>query len=161
MDNRTGSRKCLLDKVTLEPVGTDSSGPVFQYPDASIACHYRRWERLQEMPAMDKDCLFCKISHGQMGTDFLYEDENLVVFRDINPHAPVHLLIVPKRHIRSVNDLTAADDGILAEMITTARQMAKKEKVDTSGYKLLYNVEKGGGQVIFHLHLHLMGGWNK
>jgi len=110
---------------------------------------------------MEKDCLFCKISHGQMGTDFLHEDENLVVFRDINPHAPVHLLIVPKRHIRSVNDLTAADNGILAEMITNARQMAKQEKVDVSGYKLLFNVEKGGGQVIFHLHLHLMGGWNK
>ena len=110
---------------------------------------------------MEKDCLFCKISHGQMGTDFLFENENLVVFRDINPHAPVHLLIVPKRHIRSVNDLTPADNDILAEMITTARQMAKKEKVDISGYKLLFNVEKGGGQLIFHLHLHLMGGWDK
>jgi len=93
-----------------------------------------------------------------METEFLFENQNLVVFRDINPHAPVHLLIVPKRHIRSVNDLTPADDDILAEMITTARQMAQKEKVDVSGYKLLFNVEKGGGQVIFHLHLHLMGG---
>lgn len=110
---------------------------------------------------MEQDCLFCKISHGRMGTDFLYDNENLVVFRDINPHAPVHLLIVPKRHIRSVNDLTEADNGILAEMIMTARQMAIKEKVDASGYKLLFNVEKGGGQVIFHLHLHLIGGWDK
>lgn len=110
---------------------------------------------------MDKDCLFCKISQGQMGTEFLYENDRLVVFRDINPHAPVHLLIVPKRHIRSVNDLSDADNDILAEMIMTAGQMAKKEKVDASGYKLLFNVEKGGGQVIFHLHLHLMGGWDK
>jgi histidine triad (HIT) family protein len=110
---------------------------------------------------MEKDCLFCKISHGRMDTDFLFENENLVVFRDINPHAPVHLLIVPKRHIRSVNDLTAADNDILAEMIMVARQMAKKEKVDASGYKLLFNVERGGGQVIFHLHLHLIGGWVK
>ena len=110
---------------------------------------------------MDRDCLFCKISHGHMETDFLFENPNLVVFRDINPHAPVHLLIVPKRHIRSVNDLTPADNDILAEMITTAKQMAKKEKIDISGYKLLFNVEKGGGQVIFHLHLHLMGGWDK
>jgi len=110
---------------------------------------------------MEKDCLFCKISSGQMGTDFLYENENLVVFRDINPHAPVHLLIVPKRHIRSINDLTETDHGILAEMIMTARQMAVKEKVNASGYKLLFNVEKGGGQVIFHLHLHLIGGWEK
>ena len=110
---------------------------------------------------MDNDCLFCKISHGQMDTEFLYENENLVVFRDINPHAPVHLLIVPKRHIRSINDLTPTDNDILAEMITTAQQMAEKEKVNLSGYKLLFNVEKGGGQVIFHLHLHLMGGWDK
>ena len=110
---------------------------------------------------MENDCLFCKIANGRMDTPFLFENETLVVFRDINPHAPVHLLIVPKRHIRSVNDLTADDDAIVAEMITTAKHMAKQEKVDASGYKLLFNVEKGGGQVIFHLHLHLMGGWQK
>jgi histidine triad (HIT) family protein len=113
------------------------------------------------MPAMEKDCLFCKIAHGQMDTEFLYQNDNLVVFRDINPHAPVHLLIVPKRHIRSINDLTQGDQAILAELIMTAKEMAKKEGVDKSGYKLLYNVEKGGGQLIFHLHLHLMGGWKK
>ena len=110
---------------------------------------------------MEKDCLFCKISNGQMGTDFLFENNNLVVFRDINPHAPIHLLIVPKRHIRSINDLAESDNGILAEMIMTAKQMAKRENVNASGYKLLFNVEKGGGQVIFHLHLHLIGGWDK
>ncbi len=110
---------------------------------------------------MEKDCLFCKIAHGKIDSDFLYENDNLVVFRDINPHAPVHLLIVPKRHIRSINDLTMDDNAILAELITTARQMARNENVDASGYKLLFNVEKGGGQVIFHLHLHLIGGWDK
>lgn len=110
---------------------------------------------------MEKDCLFCKIANGLMDTDFLYENDRLVVFRDINPHAPVHLLIVPRRHIRSINDLTEEDNALLAEMITTAQQMARKENVDTSGYKLLFNVEKGGGQVIFHLHLHLIGGWKK
>ena len=110
---------------------------------------------------MENDCLFCKIAHGQMDTEFLFENENLVVFRDINPHAPVHLLIVPKQHIRSINDLTDQDNAILAEMITTAKEMAKQENVNASGYKLLFNVEKGGGQVIFHLHLHLMGGWKK
>ena len=110
---------------------------------------------------MDSDCLFCKIASGEMGTEFLYENDHLVVFRDINPHAPVHLLIVPKRHIRSVNDLTDDDRSILAEMIMAAGEMAKLENVDKSGYKLLFNVEKGGGQVIFHLHLHLMGGWDK
>ncbi|BBO79828.1 histidine triad nucleotide-binding protein [Desulfosarcina ovata] len=107
---------------------------------------------------MENDCLFCKIASGQMDTEFLFENDRLVVFRDIHPHAPVHLLIVPKRHIRSINDLTEGDHDILAEMIMTAKQMAKKENVDAAGYKLLFNVEKGGGQVIFHLHLHLMGG---
>ncbi len=110
---------------------------------------------------MEKDCLFCKIANGRMNTDFLFESDNVVVFRDINPHAPVHLLIVPKRHIRSINDLTDKDDAILAEMITTGRRLAKQENVNVSGYKLLFNVEKGGGQVIFHLHLHLIGGWKK
>jgi histidine triad (HIT) family protein len=110
---------------------------------------------------MEKDCLFCKIAHGQMDTEFLFENENLVVFRDINPHAPVHLLIVPKRHIRSINDLAPEDNDILAEMIVTAKEMAAKEQVNVTGYKLLFNVEKGGGQVIFHLHLHLMGGWER
>lgn len=108
---------------------------------------------------MEKDCLFCKIANGQMDTDFLFENDRLVVFRDINPHAPVHLLIVPKRHIRSINDLTEEDGAILSEMIMLSKEMAKKEDVNVSGYKLLYNVEKGGGQVIFHLHLHLIGGW--
>ena len=107
---------------------------------------------------MPKDCLFCKIASGETDTQFLFENENVVVFRDINPHAPVHLLIVPKRHIRSINDLVDTDDQILAELIMVAKNMAAQEGVAKSGYKLLYNVEKGGGQVIFHLHLHLLGG---
>jgi histidine triad (HIT) family protein len=82
-----------------------------------------------------------------------------VVFKDINPHAPVHLLFVPKKHIRSVNDLTGADQEILSELIMVAKEMALEHSVARSGYKLLYNVEKGGGQVVFHLHLHLIGGW--
>ncbi|MCP4105980.1 MAG: histidine triad nucleotide-binding protein [Desulfobacteraceae bacterium] len=108
---------------------------------------------------MENDCLFCKIANGETDTEFLYENDNLVVFRDIKPHAPVHILIVPKRHIRSINNLTGSDNEIISEMIMTAKEMAKKESVSESGYKLLFNVEKGGGQVIFHLHLHLFGGW--
>jgi len=110
---------------------------------------------------MKEDCLFCKISGGSTGTEFLFENDRVVVFKDINPHAPVHLLIVPKKHIRSINDLTAEDSEILSETIFVAKEMAKKMSVDQSGYKLLFNVEKGGGQVIFHLHLHLLGGWKK
>lgn len=110
---------------------------------------------------MEKDCLFCKISNGEMGTEFLYEDDTLVVFRDIHPAAPVHLLIVPKKHIRSINDLTADDLKIVSDLIAAGKKMAEAENVSKSGYKLLFNVEKGGGQVIFHLHLHLIGGWKK
>ena len=110
---------------------------------------------------MEKDCLFCKIAHGEMDTEFLFENETAVVFKDINPHAPIHLLIVPKKHIRSINDLTEDERGIVAETIMIAKEMAKAQGIAVSGYKLLYNVEKGGGQVIFHLHLHLMGGWDK
>jgi len=108
---------------------------------------------------MEKDCIFCQIAHGQTSTEILYQTDTLVVFKDINPHAPVHLLFVPKEHIRSINDLTDADQPILSELVMVAREMAREHGVAKSGYKLLYNVEKGGGQVIFHLHLHLLGGW--
>ena len=108
---------------------------------------------------MLQNCIFCKIVQGQAPADFLYKNDSLVVFKDIHPHAPVHLLIVPRRHIRSINDIDAADAEIVSEMILTGKQMAKQSGISASGYKLLFNVEKGGGQVIFHLHLHLLGGW--
>jgi len=108
---------------------------------------------------MEKDCIFCKIVNGEMSTEFLYENDTIVAFKDINPIAPVHLLIVSKKHIRSINDLEQEDKKIVSEMIMAAKDMAKKEGITKSGYKLLFNVEKGGGQVIFHLHLHLIGGW--
>lgn len=108
---------------------------------------------------MNTDCIFCDIVEGRTDTEFLYADDTLVVFRDIRPHAPVHLLIVPRKHIRSVNDLVAEDQGILGRMILAAREMAARQGIAKSGYKLLFNVESGGGQVVFHLHLHLIGGW--
>jgi len=110
---------------------------------------------------MEKGCIFCKIVNGEIPTEFLYEDDTLVVFNDINPHAPVHILIVPKKHIRSINDLTENDREIISHMIMVGKDIAQKESVNSSGYKLLFNVERGGGQVIFHLHLHLIGGWEK
>ena len=108
---------------------------------------------------MQDNCLFCKIVRKEIPSEFLFENDTLVVFRDINPQAPVHILVVPKKHIRSINDLTDDESGIVSEMIRVARDMARKMEVNESGYKLLFNVEKGGGQVIFHLHLHLIGGW--
>ena len=108
---------------------------------------------------METDCIFCQIANGKTDTEFLYEDEDLVVFKDINPHAPVHLLMVPKKHIRSINDLESEDGDIVSKLIMAGKKMAREMSVNASGYKLLFNVEKGGGQVIFHLHLHLIGGW--
>ena len=108
---------------------------------------------------MEKDCTFCKIVKGEKSADFLYQDESLVVFKDIRPHAPVHLLIVPREHIRSLNDINEKDKEIVFRMIAKAKEMAKEHAIAESGYRLVFNVERGGGQVIFHLHLHLLGGW--
>ena len=108
---------------------------------------------------MNEDCIFCNIAAGKSDTEFLHETPNLVVFKDINPHAPVHLLVVPKKHIRSINDLTEEDAGTVSELVTAGKEMAAEAGVAASGYKLVFNVERGGGQVIFHLHLHLIGGW--
>ena len=110
---------------------------------------------------MTSDCLFCRITRGQTDTEFLLENETLAVFRDIHPHAPVHLLIGPKKHIRSINDLGRVDEPIVSQMIYAGQRMAEEAGVAQSGYKLVFNVERGGGQVIFHLHLHLIGGWKR
>ncbi len=110
---------------------------------------------------MSSDCLFCKIVNREIPTEFLYEDENYVVFKDINPAAPVHLLLIPKKHIRSMNDITADDEKLISGLFSIAKEMAKAQGVNESGYKLLFNVEKGGGQEIFHVHLHLIGGWKR
>jgi histidine triad (HIT) family protein len=110
---------------------------------------------------MPADCLFCKIISHEIPSEFLYEDDNYVVFKDINPAAPVHLLLVPKKHIRSINDLKEGDENIISGLFMIAKDMAKEQGVNESGYKLLFNVEKGGGQLIFHIHLHLLGGWEK
>ena len=110
---------------------------------------------------MEENCLFCQIANGDTSTKILFENDILVVFKDINPAAPVHLLIVPKRHIRSINDLADSDRPILSELLMTAKDMAGRYDIADSGYRLFINVERGGGQVIFHLHLHLIGGWRK
>jgi histidine triad (HIT) family protein len=108
---------------------------------------------------MEKECLFCQIIAGNRHADIVYRDDLMVVFKDISPHAPVHLLLVPRKHIRSVNDLSADDQSLVGALIMRARHVAKEAGVDKSGYKLVLNVERGAGQVIFHLHMHLTGGW--
>jgi histidine triad (HIT) family protein len=108
---------------------------------------------------MSDSCIFCKIITKQAPADFIFEDEHVVVIKDIHPHSPTHLLIVPREHIRSVNDLTKDSTNLVAHMVFVGQHVAKQQGIANSGYKLLFNVERGGGQVIFHLHLHLMGGW--
>jgi len=108
---------------------------------------------------MVHDCIFCQIVRGEAPAEYIYKNDSLVVFKDIHPHAPVHLLIVPRKHIRSINNIDDEDDGIVSEMIRAGKMMAKEKGIAETGYKLLFNVERGGGQVIFHLHLHLLGGW--
>jgi histidine triad (HIT) family protein len=104
-------------------------------------------------------CIFCKIINKEIPTEFLKQNEDLVVFKDIHPLAPIHLLIVPKRHIRSINDVKRKEAPIISHLIMTAKEMAEQISISKSGYRLFFNVEKGGGQEVFHLHLHLIGGW--
>ena len=110
---------------------------------------------------MEKNCVFCRIARDETDTEILHANEQVVVFRDIRPQAPVHLLIVPRKHIRSVNDLAAEDAPILGELFRAAQEMARRLNIARDGYRLFVNVERGGGQVIFHLHMHLIGGWGR
>lgn len=109
------------------------------------------------------DCIFCKITEKLVPADIVYEDSGLMVFKDIKPSAPIHLLIVPKmngRHIDSINDLkNSEDEKMTASMFFTAKKIASDFGLDKSGYKLVFNVGRGGGQIVDHLHLHLLGGW--
>jgi histidine triad (HIT) family protein len=104
------------------------------------------------------ECVFCNILRGEMPAEFVYEDEQIVAFRDINPQAPVHVLILPRKHIPSTNQITPGDVGILGEMILVARKVAEIEGVADSGYRLVINCNEDSGQEIYHLHLHLLGG---
>ena len=108
---------------------------------------------------MPTDCIFCEIIRGEKPADFVYRDDSVVAFKDIKPYAPVHILLVPKRHIRSINDLTDEDGPIISDLILRAQKISEDQGIAQSGYKLVFNVERGGGQFVFHLHLHLVGGW--
>ena len=108
-----------------------------------------------------RQCLFCKIINKEVSSDIVYEDDKVVVFKDINPKGPVHFLIVPKKHLESIK--SEGSEKVAAELILTAKKIAKERKIE--GYKLVFNVGKKGGQMIEHLHLHLLGGktlsWSK
>jgi histidine triad (HIT) family protein len=103
-------------------------------------------------------CIFCQIVTHKLPAEIVFEDEDLAVFKDINPDAPIHLLIVPKRHFDTLNSLDEQTAGIVAKMALVAKRMAEVHKTQ-AGYRLMINCGRAAGQVVFHLHMHLMGGW--
>jgi len=110
---------------------------------------------------MTIDCIFCKIIKGESPANFVYKDEDMVVFHNIKPSAPIHVLMVPIEHIESVNSLEGRHGAVISKMMLKAKEVAQSLGIRDSGYKLIINVGRGGGQVIFHLHMHLIGGWEK
>ena len=104
------------------------------------------------------DCLFCKIVAGQIPATIVFQDDHVVAFKDITPRAPTHVLIVPRRHIASLNDLVADDDALVGEMVRAAATIASKEGLADRGYRTVFNCNADAGQTVFHIHLHLIGG---
>ena len=104
------------------------------------------------------DCIFCQIVAGKIPGDIVYQDKTIMVFRDINPQAPVHLLLIPKKHISSLTHLPEAELPLIAHMVNTANRLAKDEGVSEKGYRLVINCGEEGGQLVPHLHMHLLGG---
>ncbi|HLG57398.1 MAG TPA: histidine triad nucleotide-binding protein [Vicinamibacterales bacterium] len=104
------------------------------------------------------DCLFCKIIGGQIPGTFVYQDEELVVLKDINPQAPLHVLIIPRRHIATLNDLGPGDDALVGSMQRTAARIAKEQGYSDRGYRTVFNTNRDAGQTVFHIHLHLLAG---
>jgi histidine triad (HIT) family protein len=104
------------------------------------------------------DCIFCQIASGKIPSDIIYQDEELIAFRDINPQAPVHLIIIPRKHIPSLTQLSEADSALLGRMVAVANKLAKEEGIADKGYRLAVNCGGEGGQLVPHLHLHLLGG---
>lgn len=104
------------------------------------------------------DCIFCRIAQGDIPCERVYEDDDVLAFSDLSPQAPVHVLIIPKRHIQSAQTLTEADDQMLCRLFAAARRIAAEQGLSDNGYRIVTNVGADGGQSVPHLHLHLLGG---
>ena len=107
---------------------------------------------------MSTDCLFCRIIAGERPADFVYEDDELIAINDINPQAPMHVLVMPRRHIATLNDLAAGDSSLVGAMIRRAAAIARDRGVAERGYRALFNCNREAGQSVFHIHLHVLGG---
>jgi histidine triad (HIT) family protein len=103
-------------------------------------------------------CIFCQIVKGRIPSDIVYQDEEVIAFRDIKPQAPLHLIIIPRKHIPSLTRLSEADSALVGRMVAIANQLARKEGVAQNGYRLVINCGEQGGQLVPHLHMHLLGG---
>jgi histidine triad (HIT) family protein len=106
---------------------------------------------------MDK-CLFCNIVNNNIPCDKLIENDSIIAFRDINPQAPTHILIIPKKHISTINDLKPDDSILIGELFLIAKELAQVENINNSGFRTVFNCNEDGGQTVFHIHLHLLGG---
>ena len=104
------------------------------------------------------DCLFCKMVSREIEPDIVYEDDHVLAFRDINPQAPVHVLIIPKRHISTLNDLEEGDAELIGRLHLAAKRVADQDGIAEAGYRTVFNCNEAGGQLVFHAHLHLLGG---
>lgn len=107
---------------------------------------------------MSQDCIFCKIATGKIGGAPLFQDEHVTAFRDINPQAPTHILIIPNKHIFSLNEAAEEDQALLGKLMFTAARLAQSEGVAGDGYRLVLNTGPNGGQSVFHVHVHLLAG---
>jgi len=105
-----------------------------------------------------EDCIFCKIADGTIASSKVYENGEVVAFDDIHPMAPVHVIIIPRRHIPTLLDVTAANLSAVSSMITAAQEVARIKGIDKRGFRIVINCNKEGGQIIFHLHMHVLGG---
>ena len=107
---------------------------------------------------MDEDCIFCNIAQEKISSDMVYKGGDIVAFKDLNPQAPVHILIVPKKHISKISDLKKEDSQLLTDMVLVANKLAGDNNLTEGGYRLVFNCGKEAGQAVFHIHLHLLGG---
>lgn len=105
-----------------------------------------------------ENCVFCKIIKKEIPSEIVYEDDLVIAFKDINPKAPIHILIIPKKHIETVDHLNPKDEKLVGTMVYTAQKIARKLAVAQKGYRLVFNVKSHGGQIVEHIHLHLLGG---
>jgi histidine triad (HIT) family protein len=104
------------------------------------------------------ECLFCKIINREIPASIVYEDQRVLAFNDINPQAPTHVLVIPRRHIASLNEMSVEDDLLVGEVVRRAAAIAKERGLSAGGYRTVFNTNRDAGQTVFHIHLHLLGG---